>query len=98
MPSQVDRKAVEVTKEIGRRIAQLRKEAGWSQKEFAAVLNSTVQWVSLVENGRQNLTIHTLVRLAHKLGVEPRDLWDAAAPEPKKSKRGRGRPRGFRAE
>jgi hypothetical protein len=39
------------------------------------------------------VTIHTLVRLAHKLRVEPRDLWDVAAPEPKKTKRGRGRPR-----
>ena len=88
-----EEKAAKTIEQIGRRVAELRRKAGWSQKEFAEVLNSSVQWVSLVETGRQNLRVHTMVRLADKLGVDAKDLWKSPAPERTKKVPGRGRPR-----
>jgi len=38
-----EEKAAKTIEQIGRRIAELRRKAGWSQKEFAEVLNSSVQ-------------------------------------------------------
>lgn len=74
----IDEEAASITRQIGSRIVELRQRKGWAHKDFAEALNSTVQWVSLVETGRQNLTIHTLVRLAIKLSVAPRLLWEFA--------------------
>lgn len=55
------------------------------------VLNNTPQWVSLVETGKQNLRIHTLVRLARALKVPMPSLLDPPeVPPPAKT---RGRPR-----
>jgi transcriptional regulator with XRE-family HTH domain len=82
-----------ILQEIGRRIKGLRRQAGLSQRAFAEVLNSSVQWVSLLERGRQNLTVHTLVRVANKLKVPTAELLGPADPEPPPAKRGRGRPR-----
>ncbi len=87
----VEAEASKYIEQIGRRIAELRHAAGWSQRQFATVLNSTVQWVSMVETGRQNLRIHTLVRIAHKLGVPPADLWVPPAGTATTSARGRKR-------
>ncbi len=89
----VEQKAREICEQIGARIAELRREKGWSQKDFSGVLHSSVQWISLVETGRQNLTVHTIVRIAAKLDVDPVDLWRVPAPEKAKLKRGKGRPR-----
>ena len=86
----VEDKATRAIQQIGKRIAELRRAAGWSQKDFAEVLNATVQWVSLVETGGQNLTVHTMVRLADKLGVDAIELWTSPGPEVKPK---RGRPR-----
>ncbi|MCA9631011.1 MAG: helix-turn-helix transcriptional regulator [Myxococcales bacterium] len=69
----------------------LRREKGWSQQQLADVLNNTPQWVSLVETGKQNLRIHTLVRLARALKVPVPSLLDPPeVPPPAKT---RGRPR-----
>jgi transcriptional regulator with XRE-family HTH domain len=89
----VEDKAAKLIEQIGKRVAELRRNAGWSQKDFAEVLNTSVQWVSLVETGRQNLTVHTLVRLAHKLRVDVLELWKVPREEPKPARAGRGRPR-----
>jgi transcriptional regulator with XRE-family HTH domain len=88
-PDRVEEKATQVIQQIGKRIAELRREAGWTQKEFAEILNTTVQWVSAVETG-ENLTVHTLVRIASKLGVDVIELWKSPGPE---KRSGRGRPR-----
>lgn len=63
----------QVTKEIGLRIAELRKDRGWTQEQFSVELRSTFQWVSQVEAGA-NLTVHSLVKVANALGVTLTDL------------------------
>lgn len=89
----VEEKSREIRQQIGARIAELRELKGWSQKDFSGVLHNTVQWISLVESGKQNLTLHTLVRIAIKLEVEPADLWQSPAPKKAKSWGKTGRPR-----
>lgn len=79
----------QVATNIGLRIAEQRKKLRLTQAELSVRLRSTVQWVSLIEGGR-NLTIHTLVRIANVLGVRPEDLFKTAKKAPP---RRRGRPR-----
>lgn len=90
-PLGVDAEAERLTRQIGARVAELRREKGWSQKAFAKALNNTVQWVSLVETGKQNMRVHTLVRLAMTLEVQVVDLFSPPGPEPKGVRRGRPR-------
>jgi transcriptional regulator with XRE-family HTH domain len=80
-----------LVRNVGRRIAQIRLGLGISQERLAERLNCSVQWVSRVEAG-ENLTIHTLARVANVLRVRVVELFEPPQPEPKKP-RGRGRPR-----
>ncbi|HEY3820124.1 MAG TPA: helix-turn-helix transcriptional regulator [Polyangiaceae bacterium] len=76
--------ATRVIRDIGRRIAELRADRGWTQAHFAEVLGIAVPNLQRVEQGRQNLTVRTLVRVARKLGCHPRMLWEAPmTPRPK---------------
>lgn len=76
--------------QIGRRIAELRQQKGWSQREFAEFLRVTFQWVSQLEAG-QNLTIYTMVKVANAFEVTLQDLLEA--PDPTNQRAGRGRPK-----
>ncbi len=56
-------------KDVGRRIAELRREHGWTQEVFAAKLGMQPNSLQRIELGMQNVTVFTLVRLANGLGV-----------------------------
>lgn len=74
--------------DVGRRVAELRRERGWTQQEAAEHLRMPLKNLQRVEVG-MNLTIRTLVRVAKGLGVPTRELFD----EPKsRERRRRGRP------
>lgn len=75
--------------DVGRRIAELRHEAGLTQEEFARALGSTPRYVHQLEAG-VNLTIHSLTKIANALGVPSRSLWEPTTY--RRSTRG-GRPR-----
>jgi len=70
------RKPEQVVKDIGRRIAELRVEKGWTQADLAEALGIAVQNVARMEQGRQDFRVRTLVRVAVTLGCEPGRLWD----------------------
>ena len=55
--------------DVGRRVAELRRERGLTQQALASKLRATMQWVQQIEYGA-NLTIHSLARVANALGVE----------------------------
>ena len=79
--------AAQVVQAIGRRIAEVRAEKGLSQAQLAEALSIALQGVQRMEQGRQNLTVKTIVKVANKLGCNPRDLWDPPTTSPP-----RGRP------
>jgi transcriptional regulator with XRE-family HTH domain len=63
-----------VVMQLGKRIAELRRERGMSQGALADKLRSTPQWVSQLERGTRSPTVHTLVKIANALAVAPADL------------------------
>ena len=62
--------------DVGRRIAELRKRARFTQDEFARALGSTLQYAQRLEAGK-NLTLHSLAKIANALAVPVSDLFVA---------------------
>ncbi|NOG99866.1 MAG: helix-turn-helix transcriptional regulator [Ignavibacteriae bacterium] len=54
--------------ELAIQIAQEREKAGISQKELALKLQTTQSVISRIENGRQNISLDMLQRIAEALG------------------------------
>ena len=79
-----------VCKNVGRRIAELRKERGLTQEQFSVLLGTSFQWISQLEAGR-NVTLHSLVRITNALHVPLEEL--LTAPKPSNRERRIGRPR-----
>ena len=77
-----------IIENVGRRIAELRQERGWTQRETAKRLRIEEQSLQRFERGA-NLTLRTLVNLAKIFGVEPQALFEHAAPQERRP----GRPR-----
>lgn len=61
---------------LGKRIVELRKNAGISQSELANVAGMEKSNLSVIENGKSNPQILTLVRLASAMGASLKDLAD----------------------
>jgi len=54
---------------LGQKIRKLRKEKGWSQEAFADKCGIQRAHMSLIERGKQNLTLATLENICRNLGV-----------------------------
>lgn len=67
---------------VGSRIAEVRRTKGVSQEQLAAKLDVSTQWLSRLENGHENATIETLVRVANAVGVRVAELFDEGEPAP----------------
>lgn len=89
-----DRRGVEdpakLIRSVGRRIAELRRQARLTQEELAEQLDVGSRYVSRAERG-ENLTLDTLARFANVLGVRARELLDPPRPESRKVRTGRPR-------
>jgi transcriptional regulator with XRE-family HTH domain len=57
----------EVQEKLGKRVAALRKERGFSQEEFAHECGFHRSYMGAVERGEKNLTIATISRIAKTL-------------------------------
>lgn len=66
-----------VIHDVGRRIAECRRDLGLTQEEFAERLGMAPNNLQRVELGMQNLTVRTLVRVAKALGVKTGELFEA---------------------
>lgn len=75
---------------LGRRIAEIRREKGWTQEEAAQRLGMEVQSLQRIERGT-NLTIRTMVKIADGYGVPWRSLLDEPKLAPEERKPGRPR-------
>jgi transcriptional regulator with XRE-family HTH domain len=63
----------QVVRDVGRRIAEVRRERGMTQIVLAARLRYSVQHISQLENGT-NITVHTLALIANALEATLEDL------------------------
>ncbi len=61
-------KAEKVIADVGKRVAEVRRDLGLTQQEAAEMLKMPVKNLQRIEGG-MNLTIKTLVRIAKGLGV-----------------------------
>jgi transcriptional regulator with XRE-family HTH domain len=67
----------EVLRDIGRRVAELRRARHLTQEELAEGANFAFKYLQRIEAGRENLTVKTLVRLADSFGVTVGQLFRA---------------------
>ena len=63
-------------KELGARIANLRRSRGLTQEQLAEAVDRSVEFISLVERGVNAPSVSGLERFAKALKVEVRDLFD----------------------
>ena len=63
-------------KNLGKRIAAIRKKAGLSQTELALKIDKDRQWLNYIEKGKSNPTIKTLYLIAAELNVPLKELLD----------------------
>ena len=54
---------------VGKRIAQLRKEKGWTQKDLADETGLSRGYIATIEEGRIQPKLRTLARIAKCLDV-----------------------------
>lgn len=63
---------------VGGEVKRLRREKNWSMAKLAVEADMSVSGVSMIENGKRNLTTTTLAKLARAFGVEVADLFPKA--------------------
>jgi len=64
----------EIKRRIGRNLTVARNNKGLTREQFAGDLQATVQWLSRVERGEENLTLNTMAKLSNALEVTIEDL------------------------
>lgn len=57
--------------EFGKRVRARREKLGWSQMDLAEEVGLHFTYVSSIERGERNLSLHNIVRLAQALEVDP---------------------------
>lgn len=65
----------DIKKLLGAKISQIRKEKGFSQMQFAEMLDLSVNALSIIETGNGFLTADTLEKILQKLDLEPDELF-----------------------
>ena len=61
--------------QIGSRIKELRRLKGYTQAELAELTDISTNYVGYIERGERTVSLQTLERLAHVLGVEVSTLF-----------------------
>lgn len=74
----------DVAVRFGKRLREVREEAGISQERLAELATLHRTYVSSVERGKRNISIENIERLATALGISMRDLMPEDAKPPKK--------------
>ena len=64
----------EILEKFGERVRELRKEAGWSQEEFADECEMDRTYVGGIERGERNLALRNIEKVADALGITLSEL------------------------
>lgn len=62
-------KKTELYKEIGIRIKDCRKKAGYTQEQLAELMDVTPQMISSAENGIKGIRPENIIKFSHALGT-----------------------------
>lgn len=73
--------SVEAFREVGRRLAAVRNEAGLTQRQLAARIQKDQSWLAKLELAERRLDITDLVILAKGLNMSPSVLLHSLMPE-----------------
>ncbi len=60
--------------QFGKRLAEIRRQKGWSQERLALESGLARSYLGGVERGQRNIAVVNICKLAHALGVEPAEL------------------------
>mgnify|MGYP001588869953 len=63
-----------ISKKLGKNIKKIRTQKGMSQGDICRALDMDRGYMSAIENGKKNITISQLERLAQALGVSSNKL------------------------
>jgi transcriptional regulator with XRE-family HTH domain len=66
----------EYLKKFGENLKKIREGKGISQRALATFCDVDASHISKIERGEKNITILTIIELAHGLEVKPKKLWD----------------------
>ena len=66
----------DVLHRFGERVRQLRKDAGWSQEEFAAASELDRSYMGGIERGQRNVALRNIEAIAVALKMTISDLLD----------------------
>lgn len=72
----LEREEQKFLKTLGKNIARTRKNKGFSQLDICSEIKMEKPNLSSIENGRQNPTSLTLLKIAHAIGVEVKEFFD----------------------
>lgn len=64
-----------ITKRFGERIRTLRKARGLSQEKFALLIDMDRTYYASVENGKRNVSINNIDKIARGFGVSLEELF-----------------------
>jgi putative transcriptional regulator len=66
--------AVQNRRRLGQRVAQVRRERGWTQEALAERLDVSVRYLQAIEAGEENMTLDSLTQLALRLDLSLAEL------------------------
>jgi len=61
---------------FGRRLAELRRQRGWSQEKLALESGIARSYLGGIERGQRNVALLNICRLAEALSLPPADLME----------------------
>ena len=61
---------------FGKRVAELRKNAGYSQEKFAFKCDVDRTYIGIIERGEKSPTLNTIVKIANALGITKSELFN----------------------
>lgn len=61
---------------FGKRVAELRKNAGYSQEQFALMCNVDRTYIGTIERGEKSPTLNTIVKISNALGITKSELFN----------------------
>jgi len=74
-PEKGDTRIMDKKQMLGRRIKELRTRKGFTQEELAERMDIGSKYLSSIERGKENPTLHTLMKLAESLDLELGDVF-----------------------